>query len=99
MLDALKKSLSSIAPAAEAVGIDRSTHYKWVESDPEYKAAYEDIKERRIDYVETQLHKLIQEGNTAAIIFFLKTIGKKRGYVESQEINVTENIKPSWFTE
>ena len=34
----------------------------------------------------SQLHKQIKDGSTAATIFLLKTKGKKRGYVERQEI-------------
>ena len=37
------------------------------------------------------MHKQINEGNTSATIFFLKTKGKKRGYVERQEFEVVEN--------
>jgi hypothetical protein len=38
-----------------------------------------------IDFAESQLHKQIKEGSTAATIFFLKTKGKQRGYVERIE--------------
>jgi hypothetical protein len=39
-----------------------------------------------LDLAESKLHEEILGGNTAAIIFFLKTKGKKRGYVERQEV-------------
>jgi len=39
----------------------------------------------------------VKEGNPAATIFFLKTKGKKRGYIERQEIEVTERKPLSWF--
>ena len=42
-----------------------------------------------IDFAESQLHKQIRDGNSTATIFFLKTKGKKRGYVERQEIEAT----------
>jgi hypothetical protein len=32
------------------------------------------------------LFKLIKEGNVAATIFYLKTQGKQRGYIERQEV-------------
>ena len=39
-----------------------------------------------MDYAESQLHKQIGEGSTSATIFYLKTKGKSRGYIERQEI-------------
>jgi hypothetical protein len=87
MLDALEKSLGVVTSACKTVGIGRTTHYLWMDSDPEYKAAVDSIADVAIDFAVSQLHKQIKEGNSTATIFFLKTKGKKRGYVERQEID------------
>jgi hypothetical protein len=87
MLDALEKSLGVVTSACKTVGIGRTTHYLWMDNDPEYKAAVDSIADVAIDFAESQLHKQIKEGNSTATIFFLKTKGKKRGYVERQEID------------
>ena len=99
MLEALEKALGVITQACKAVGIHRSTHYDWMQTDDTYRAAVEDIQEVAVDFAESHLHKLIKEGNPAATIFFLKTKGKNRGYVERQEIAVAEKKPLSWFTD
>ena len=87
MLDALEKSLGVVTAACKAVGIGRTTHYLWMQEDAEYKKAVEDLNDVAIDFAESQLHKQIKDGNSTATIFYLKTKGKKRGYVERQEIH------------
>jgi hypothetical protein len=99
MLDALEKSLGIVTTACQAVGIDRVTHYRWMRADMEYKAAVESIADKALDFAETHLHALIKDKNPAAVIFFLKTKGKARGYVERQEIEVQESRPLSWFKE
>ena len=51
-----------------------------------------DIEDRNIDLAETGLHSLMQTKNESiklkACELFLKTKGKKRGYVERQELEV-----------
>jgi hypothetical protein len=84
----LEKSLGVVTAACKAVDIARTTHYLWMDTDSEYKAAVEELSDVAIDFAESQLHKQIKEGNSTATIFFLKTKGKKRGYVERQEIDV-----------
>lgn len=86
MLEALEKSLGVVTTAAKIVGIDRSTHYKWLTSDEKYKKAVEEINNVALDFVESKLFKSIEKGRDAPIIFYLKTKGKNRGYVERQEI-------------
>ena len=86
MLAALEKSLGVVTTAANSVGITRKTHYDWLQKDKEYAAQVEALENMVLDFAESQLHKQINEGNTTATIFLLKTKGKKRGYVERQEI-------------
>jgi len=97
MLEALERSLGIVSTAAKAANIDRQTHYNWLKDDPNYKAAVEAIQESVIDFAESHLYKLIKEGNPAANIFYLKTKGKNRGYIERQEIEVSEKKPLSWF--
>lgn len=98
MIEAMEKSLGVVTSACKSVGVGRTTHYQWMQDDEEYKKSIEDIQNITLDFAESQLHKQIKDGNTTATIFFLKTKGKNRGYVESQDINITQgNEKPSWF--
>ena len=90
MLENLEKALGVVTVAAHNTGIHRDTHYRWMKEDEEYKAKVSSLKEVTVDFAEAQLHKLIKEGNVAATIFFLKTQGKNRGYIERQEITGAE---------
>jgi hypothetical protein len=99
MLQALEKALGIVTQACKVVGISRQTHYNWMNSDEDYKTAVEDLGDVALDFAESKLHKLIDSGNPAATIFYLKTKGKNRGYVERQEIAVAEKKPLSWFTD
>ena len=99
MLEALEKSLGIVSTACKMVDISRQTHYAWMKADEEYKKAVDSIQDGVLDFAESHLYKLVKEGNPAATIFFLKTKGKKRGYIERQEIEVTEKNPHSWLDE
>ena len=89
MIEALIKCLGVVTPAAKIVGINRSTHYDWLKNDPEYKTEVESIEDVALDFAESKLHTQIEKGDTTATIFYLKTKGKKRGYIEKNEIGYT----------
>ena len=93
MLEALEASLGIVTTAAKKVGIHRKTHYDWMRTDEAYRMAVRDIDDVAVDFAESQLHKLIKEGNPAANIFFLKTKGKHRGYTERHEYQ--NHVEPS----
>lgn len=100
MIEALEKSLGIVTTACKLAGIDRSTHYDWLKKDEDYKQGVEDISDIVLDFAESQLHRQIKENNTASTIFYLKTKGKRRGYIEAQEINFNakKNL-PEWMSE
>lgn len=94
MIEALEANLGIVTPAASKIGIHRGTHYYWMKTDPDYAAAVESVQDIALDFAESKLHEQIKEKDTIATIFYLKTKGKKRGYVEKQEISVEANVKP-----
>lgn len=93
VLIALKASLGIITTACEAAGISNSTFNNWRKADPEFSGAVEAIESRQGDFVESKLLEKINAGDTTAIIFYLKTKGKNRGYVERYQMK--EPPKPA----
>jgi hypothetical protein len=91
MLEALEKSLGVVTTAAKSIGITRESHYEWMRTDENYKAKVEALSDVALDFAESQLHKQIQNGEVSSTIFYLKTKGKKRGYIESQRIAFEDN--------
>lgn len=96
MLEALEKTLCIVSSAVKLVGISRNTHYRWIKEDPEYAQAVLDLENVILDFAESQLHLQIKEGSVPATIFLLKTKGKKRGYVERQEITGADGEQTSF---
>jgi hypothetical protein len=86
MIEALEKALGVVTTACKSVGISRSTHYLWMENDLEYQKMVIDLQDVALDFAESRLFKSIEGGSDTATIFYLKTKGKRRGYVERQEI-------------
>lgn len=85
MLAALDASLGVVTTACRTVGIARDTHYRWMKEDAEYNLSVKDIENTALDFVETAQFQEIRKGNASLIIWYLKTKGRKRGYVERQE--------------
>lgn len=119
MLDALEKCYGIVTDACKITGLGRRTHYTWLEDDPEYKKAVEELDNVALDHSESKLHQLIEgvyvekdlgdgetviyqkEPNATAVIFHLKTRGKKRGYIEKEPetANDTNKLTPAQFVE
>jgi hypothetical protein len=85
-LEALEKKMGIVSQATKALGIDRTTPYRWMREDDEFKEKVEEIQNVVLDFAEGRLYELVQEKNPTAVIFLLKTKGKSRGYVERTEI-------------
>jgi len=89
MLEALRASLGIVTTACERAGVGRATHYRWMETDSEYADAVKQCEDIALDFAETSLMRQIGRGEAAATIFYLKTKGRNRGYIERKDVDVT----------
>jgi len=94
ILKALEGSLGIVSKACEESKVSRTQFYKWCKDDKEFATTVDELQNVVLDFAESTLHKLIADGNTAATIFFLKTKGKKRGFIEKQELDLTSGEEP-----
>ena len=94
MIEAMKKNLGIVSASCDKVGISRQTHYDWKKNDPKYSQEIDNISEAALDFAEGKLLQNINSGDTIATIFFLKTKGKSRGYVEKTEVDNTLKVAP-----
>ena len=92
ILEALEKSLGVVTTACKIVGIGRTTFYQWMKDDEEFAKQVKDIDNIALDFVESKLFENIKNGKTSETIFYLKTKGKNRGYVERQEITGADGM-------
>lgn len=93
VVKAFKKSACNMTLTAEQLNISRRTLSRWREKYPELNNEMKEAEEGLLDLSETKLMQAINEGNLTAIIFYLKTKGKSRGYIEGQFIagNISTN--------
>tara|TARA_R110001592_G_scaffold61408_3_gene187162 strand:- start:62 stop:436 length:375 start_codon:yes stop_codon:yes gene_type:complete len=95
LLEALEQSLGVVSTACKIVGCNRSTFYGHYNRDSKFRADVDELQNYTLDFAESQLHKQIKKGNTTATIFYLKTKGKKRGYIERREVEMTAEVSTS----
>jgi hypothetical protein len=81
----LRKTLGNVTLACKELGVSREWFYRHLRNDSDFKAAFDEVNENVVDFVESKLLQQIKENNTTATIFFLKTRAKHRGYIERVE--------------
>jgi hypothetical protein len=86
LIEALREADGNMASVARKFNCHRSLVWQSVDGDPKLRELTEELTETFIDIAESELFKQIREGNTAAIIFFLKTKARHRGYSERLEL-------------
>ena len=92
----IKKAIADsggiVSTIAERLGCEWHTAKTYIDKFNETKSAYEAESESVIDLAESKLIENIQANDNTAILFYLKTKGKKRGYVERSEIDQTVTV-------
>jgi hypothetical protein len=87
---ALRKSHGLVSLAAELLAkaygsCSPGTVRNYLKRHPKLQAVVEETIERTLDLAENRLIRAIGDGNMTGVIFYLKTKGKGRGYVERLE--------------
>lgn len=93
-VDDLKKRIEdkkgNIAAVARSLGVSRGTVYNWIDASAGCRQALDDARETMLDNAESILYEKVLQGSTPELLFFLKTQGKRRGYVERSEVTGAE---------
>jgi hypothetical protein len=82
---AIRASAGFVTQAAKKAGMSYKALYERIQKSPELKLLLEETLEEKLDFAEGHLMQLVGTGELGAICFFLKTKGKKRGFVERVE--------------
>ena len=85
---AYKENFGNITIACESAGVGRGQYKSWCDKDPDFRQRLAEIEPEEImlDFGEHKLMERIAKGDTLATMFLLKTKGKRRGYIERQEV-------------
>jgi len=85
IIEAIGKAAGLLTVAAKNSGISYTTVNRYVHDFPSVAQAVHQAKERMLDFAEGKLYEKIKGGDNICILFYLKTQGKARGYIERQE--------------
>lgn len=82
---AIKEKAGLITFIASGLNVTRDAVYKAIER---YKleGKLDEARDSTLDLAESQLFNALRDGDKQSVQFYLKTIGRKRGYVEKQEV-------------
>lgn len=85
VIAALRETRGTMTLAADRLGCDPETVAAYATRYPRVRRELKSQRRRRVDIAELKLDQAIQNGEAWAIALVLKTLGKKRGYVERVE--------------
>ncbi len=87
-LYALCVSHFSPSLALQKVNVTRSELDRWINTDPDFAKLVTEIEWHKGNFFESQLVRLVGEGNPAAVIFANKTFNRGRGYASHTSVDV-----------
>jgi len=94
--EALRKSNGYISYAAKMLGVSHTAVSKRIRKSEKLQEVLEEKRAEMIEFAESKLFELVEKGDTRAIIFVLKTLGKDLGWTERQEVqcrNVSVSVE------
>ena len=96
---AIHDKRGNVSAVARHFGVTRKTLYKRINKSPKLQEALVEARNTMLDNAETTLYDEAINGNITALIFFLKTQGKSRGYTERQEVEHGGGIRVKYVND
>ena len=90
-IESFVKNMGNITKTCKTIGISRQTFYDWQKNSELFKKVVDEVNHVLLDFAEGQLFELMKDKNPSAVIFYLKTKGKQRGYQQSANIDHTNS--------
>lgn len=104
-LELFARKAFNISKTCSSISISRNAFYDWLQNNLIFKNKFQELIEQELDEAE-EMHYYLRKGipqiengklsgwkkepDRQALEFFLKTKGKKRGYVEKSEFEVKQ---------
>jgi len=85
LIEAIHHHNGNVSAVARQYGLSRTGIHYHMNRMPTAKLALEEARETMLDEAESKLYEAVKDGKTAELLFFLRTQGRGRGYVERQE--------------
>jgi hypothetical protein len=93
------KATASITKAAKACGLERTTHYDWLETVAGYKEAFEAAKDEAAQTLEDEAVRRAHEGVLQARYYQGKPIGAERIYSDGLMMFLLRALRPEKYRE
>ena len=84
IIEQLRRASGNVAHTARTLGLDRASLSNRIQRTPALRQVVEDARQAIVDAAENALLAAVVEKQGWAVCFALKTLGKDRGYVETQ---------------
>jgi len=86
---AIKDNNGLLTYAAKALKCDYHTIQNYINRHPSLRKVRDEIDDTILDLCENKIHELINDGDADSIWKYIKYKGRKRGYIESTDSNVS----------
>jgi hypothetical protein len=87
------KHMGNVTSTCKELNLSRDTYYTWRERDPEFARKCDQAVEIAGDFAESKLFKCINNENVTAILFYLKSKHRDRGYADRMETETKEKVE------
>lgn len=90
---------ATISHAAKAAGIDRTTHYRWLENDAEYAKAFDAAHSDAVERLEAEAVRRAADGVDEPVFYKGEPVGYVRKYSDTLLIFLLKAANPEKYRE